>query len=181
MARLLESKRNSGKKRKTHHNATLWCCILLALGGSLYNILGSGFCVPTPVTTFDAPAATEFQGVSMGGGGHGNSLGGRDKTDCFSKYFQTYRHILPAKRADMHHVTLSAGECGRGPDFDPWWKLSLWAGRFRFPKDKSFTRPFSRTHSQISWAHTLNSQPLTAGDKATLDYLTIAVGGRDCS
>ena len=47
----------------------------------------------------------------------------------------------------MHKVQLPARECGRGPDFNPWWKLSLKDGRSGLQEDKFIYETFFKNQN----------------------------------
>ena len=62
----------------------------------------------------------------------------------FWKYSQTYRYIPPASRYD--YIPVPAKECGAGPDFDPWWKLSG-KDRSRLGEDKFIYETFFKNQN----------------------------------
>ena len=85
-----------------------------------------------------------------GKGSNSNNIGSNDdendleRMKRFWKYSQTYRYIPPASRYD--YIPVPAKECGAGPDFDPWWKLSG-KDRSRLGEDKFIYETFFKNQN----------------------------------
>jgi len=81
----------------------------------------------------------------------GDKGGNVEKLKRFWKYYQTYRYIPSASRYD--YIPVPEKECGDGPNFNPWWKLSQY-DRSRNKEDTFIYETFFKNETVANFTGT---------------------------
>jgi len=121
--------------RKQISKSSVFLCLGLAVGCLFSNVRNDAGIILKGGNPSNAAVATGGDGGNNGGNGAGDV----GKLKRYRKYSQTYRYITPASRYD--YVPVPAKECGSGPTFDPWWKLSQ-SDRSRLGEDRFIYETF---------------------------------------